>query len=63
MISGMARDEVLNITGCPGRSRKTDIYWELVPLENFTNDNELMGCVIRWNLQRTDFIGVSVSIF
>ena len=34
----------------------------LVPLENFTYKNEKMGCLIQWNLQRTNFSGVSVSV-
>ena len=60
MLNELGRDEILSITGCPGIDTKTHMIWELGPLENFTNDNELMGCVIRWHLQRTDFIGVSV---
>ena len=34
----------------------------LAPLEEFSYDNEKMGCLIQWNLQRTNFSGVSVSI-
>ncbi len=47
--------EIVNRTGCtvPG---------ELVPLENFTYSNQFMGCIIRWNLERTDFVGISVSL-
>ena len=30
-------------------------------LDNFTYDNSFVGCVIRWNLARTNFVGVSVS--
>ena len=56
MIHGMTREDILNTTGCSG------MHWKLVALENFTHDNELMGCVIRWNLQRTNFLGVSVYI-
>ncbi len=33
----------------------------LVPLEGFSYDNEKMGCLIQWNLQRTNFSGISVS--
>lgn len=33
----------------------------LVPLEEFSYDNEKMGCLIQWNLQQTNFSGVSVS--
>ena len=62
MLNEVGRDEILNITGCPGVNMRTRMDWELVSLENFTNDNELMGCVIRWNLQKTNFIGVSVRL-
>jgi len=34
----------------------------LVPLEQFNYSNGVMGCVIRWNLQQTNFTGVSVSL-
>ena len=34
----------------------------LVPLEEFNYSNEMMGCLIQWNLQRTNFSGVSVSV-
>ena len=43
-------------TGCETASGS------LVPLENFTYSNELMGCLMQWNLQRTNFSGVSVRI-
>ena len=33
----------------------------LVPLEEFSYSNEKMGCIMQWNLQRTNFSGVSVS--
>ena len=42
-------------TGCEGLSGT------LVPLEQFSYNNELMGCLIQRNLQRTNFSGVSVS--
>ena len=45
----------INETGCerfPG---------ELVPLENFTYANEMMGCLVQWNLQNTNFSGLTVS--
>ena len=32
----------------------------LVPLEQFNYSNGVMGCVIRWNLEQTNFSGVSV---
>ena len=34
----------------------------LVPLEQFNYSNGVMGCVMRWNLQQTNFSGVSVSL-
>ena len=34
----------------------------LAPLEEFSYNNEKMGCLIQWNLQQTNFSGVSVSI-
>ena len=34
----------------------------LVPLEQFHYSNGVMGCVIRWSLQQTNFSGVSVSV-
>ena len=33
----------------------------LVPLEQFNYSNGVMGCVMRWNLEQTNFSGVSVS--
>ena len=34
----------------------------LVPLEEFDYSNELMGCLIRWNIQQTHrFYGLTVS--
>lgn len=42
-------------TGC------NEVPGSLVPLEEFSYANEKMGCVIQWNLQQTDFSGVSVS--
>ena len=60
MIQGMAWEEILNTTGCLGE--EAGVYWEILPLENFTHMNRLMGCVIRWNLQRTNFVGVSVYL-
>ena len=36
----------------------------LVPLDQFTYSNELMGCLIQWSLQVTNFSGLTVrSIF
>jgi hypothetical protein len=46
----------INGTGCEG------LPGSMVPLEQFSYSNERMGCVIEWNLQQTNFSGVSVSI-
>ena len=32
----------------------------LVPLHQFTYSNELMGCLIQWSLQATNFSGLTV---
>ena len=34
----------------------------LVPLEQFNYSNGVMGCVMRWSLEQTNFSGVSVSL-
>ena len=41
-------------TGCQ------DLPGRLVPLEDFTYANERMGCLIQWNLQNTNFSGLTV---
>ena len=61
MVGSLTREEILNMTRCGGTDEETDVEWEVVSLENFTYSNQLMGCIIRWNLERTDFVGVSVS--
>ena len=33
----------------------------LVSLEKFNYSNELVGCLIQWSIQQTDFYGLSVS--
>ncbi len=61
MVRGLIREEILNMTQCGGTDEETGVEWEVVSLENFTYSNQLMGCIIRWNLERTDFVGISVS--
>ena len=61
MVRGLTREEILNMTQCGGTVEETGVEWEVVSLENFTYSNQLMGCIIRWNLAKTNFIGVSVS--
>jgi hypothetical protein len=46
----------INGTGCEGTPGS------LVPLHEFSYSNEKMGCLIQWNIQRTNFSGVSVSL-
>ncbi len=60
MVLGLTREEILNMTQCGGTVEETGVEWEVVSLENFTYSNQLMGCIIRWNLEKTNFVGVSV---
>ena len=48
------KSEADSFTGCGN--------WQgdFVPLENFNYSNGYMGCVIRWALSETDFVGSSV---
>ena len=49
------KSEADNVTSCSGW------HGELVPLEHFNYSNGYMGCVIRWALAQTDYIGALVS--
>lgn len=51
----MAASGNISETGCSG------LPGSLVNLEDFDHRNKLMGCLIQWNLQNTNFNGVSVS--
>ena len=62
MVESLTREEIMNSTQCEGSDEKTSREWEIVSLENFTYTNQLMGCIVRWNLERTDFVGVSVKL-
>lgn len=42
-------------------TRCSNVPGSLVPLEQFDYTNERMGCLIQWNLQQSNFSGVSVS--
>ena len=46
---------IANITGCG------DLEGDLVPLNEFNYLNAFMGCVLKYTLQQTNFLGVSVS--
>ena len=50
-------EELAHYTNCEGMDGG------LVPLDEFNYSNAFMGCVIRYNLQQTNFVGVSVSQF
>ena len=51
----MVRSGDISGTGC------NSVPGSLVPLEEFNYNNEKMGCLIQWNLQTTNYTGVSVS--
>ena len=44
----------INETGCQ------DAYGSLVALHEFSYKNAMMGCLIQWNLQQTNFLGLTV---
>ena len=52
----MVKSGNINGTGCENTSGS------LVPLEQFQYSNEKMGCLIQYNIQNTNFSGVSVSL-
>ena len=45
-----------SVTGCVAEG-------SLVPLHEFNYSNALMGCIMRWSLEQTNFEGVTVSIY
>ena len=51
----MINNRDINKTGCQNASGS------LVSLHQFTYGNELMGCLIQWSLQETNFSGLTVS--
>ena len=53
----MVRSGDISETGCD------NVPGSLVPLEDFDYTNERMGCLIQWNMQQTNFSGVSVSSY
>ena len=52
----MVTDNDINGTGCQ------DAYGSLVALHEFTYTNAMMGCLIQWNLQQTNFLGLTVYL-
>ena len=52
----MVKSGNISHTGC------RDVPGSLVNFEDFNHTNMRMGCLIRWNLENTKFLGVSVSL-
>ena len=52
----MVDGDNISETGCQ------NAFGSLVPLHEFTYRNELMGCLIQSNLQRTNFSGLTVCL-
>ena len=52
----MVKNQDITKTNCD------NIPGSLVNFQNFTYKNRKMGCVIRWNLNNTNFSGVSVCL-
>ena len=51
----MVKSGNISGTGCEG------IPGSPVPLEEFSYSNGRMGCLIQWNIQQTNFFGLTVS--
>ena len=54
---GMIERQDISETGCEEKG----LEGALVPLHDFNYTNGLMGCVISWCLEQTNFLGASVS--
>lgn len=52
------KDAITSETGCEDDG--TDL--EEFELDDFTYNHTFIGCIIRWNIVQTNFVGVSVSI-
>ena len=50
----MVKSQNIEGTGCE------NALGSLVPLINFSYSNEKIGCLIRWNIQQTNFSGLTV---
>ena len=55
--NSMVNSGDINGTGCEG------VPGSLVPLEEFKYSNSRMGCLIQWNIQQTNFSGLTVSYY
>ena len=51
----MTRNGDVSVSGCQ------DHTGPLVPLEQFNYTNEMIGCLIRWHIGKTNFSGLTVS--
>lgn len=59
----MTLTQVNNMEGIPNACINiSDASSKLVPYENFTYSNDLLGCILTENLKITDFTGISVSV-
>ena len=54
-ITMIDRGDDISRTGCDR------VSGSLVPFEEFDYSNKKMGCLIQWNIQQTDFYGLTVS--
>ena len=59
MIAGWTKDAIINETSCQDDGTDLDGF----ELDDFIYNHTFVGCIIRWNLVRTNFIGVSVSSY
>ena len=64
-ILALALNDTMNMVNTNDISNTEcgDVFGSLQDLHNFTYKNRMMGCVIRWNLNNTNFSGVSVCSF
>ncbi len=51
----MVKNGDISGTGCES------VPGSLIPLEEFSYSNGRMGCLIQWNIQQTNFYGLTVS--
>lgn len=59
----MTLTQVNNMEGIPyACTNISDTSSKLVPYENFSYSNDLLGCILIENLKITDFTGISVSV-
>ena len=54
----MMNNREINGTGCEDYPGSVDIR-----LEEFDYSNKMIGCLIQWNIQRTDIYGLTVCCY